>query len=90
MPRMSVAKSLDRMPEAFVSDKHIARAVSREVKAGKLRKLASRLYTRNMADPPEAVVARNLWSIVAGYFRERSLPIVPRWRTLRRATGRSV
>ena len=68
MPRMSVARSLDRMPEAFVSDKHIARAVSREVKAGKLRKLASRLYTRNMADPPEAVVARNLWSIVAGYF----------------------
>ena len=68
MPRMSVAKSLDRMPEAFVSDKYIARAVSREVKAGKLRKLASRLYTRNMADPPEAVVARNLWSIVAGYF----------------------
>ena len=44
MPRMSVAKSLDRMPEAFVSDKHIARGVSRAVKAGKLRKLASRLY----------------------------------------------
>ena len=68
MPRMSVAKSLDRMPEAFVSDKHIARAVSREVKAGKLRKLASRLYTRNMVDLPEAIVARNLWSIVVGYF----------------------
>ena len=68
MPRMSVAKSLDRMPEAFISDKHIARAVSREVKAGKLRKLASRLYTRNMADPPEAIVARNLWDIVVGYF----------------------
>ena len=56
------------MPEAFVSDRHIARAVSRAVKAGKLRKLASRLYTRNMTDPPEAVVLRNLWSIVAGYF----------------------
>ena len=68
MPRMSVARSLERMPEAFVSDKHISRAVSRAVKAGKLRKLASRLYTRNMTDPPEAVVMRNLWSIVAGYF----------------------
>ena len=42
--------------------------MSRAVKAGKLRKLSSRLYTRNMADPPEAVVARNLWTIVAGYF----------------------
>ena len=68
MPRISVAKSLDRMPEAFVSDKHIARAVSRAVKAGKLRKLASRLYTSNKTDPPEAIVARNLWNVVAGYF----------------------
>ena len=68
MPEMSVAKSLDRMSEAFVSDKSITRAVSRAVKAGKLRKLASRLYTSNMADPPEAIVARNLWNIVAGYF----------------------
>ena len=46
---MSVAKSLDRMPEAFVSDKSVTRAVSRAVKAGKLRKLASRLYSRNGA-----------------------------------------
>ena len=68
MPEMSVAKSLDRMSEVFVSDKSITRAVSRSVKAGKLRKLASRLYTSNMADPPEAIVARNLWNIVAGYF----------------------
>jgi hypothetical protein len=65
---MSVAKSLDRMPEAFVSDSSITHAVSRAVTAGKLRKLGSRLYSRNMADPPEAIVARNLWSIVAGYF----------------------
>ena len=68
MQRISVAKPLDRMPEAFVSDKHVARSVSRAVKAGKLRKLASRLYTRNMADPPETIVARNLWNIVVGYF----------------------
>ena len=33
-----------------------------------MRKLASRLYTTNTADPPEAVIRRNLWSIVAGYF----------------------
>ena len=65
---MSVAKSLVPMPEAFVSDKSVTRAVSRAVKAGKLRKLASRLYSRNMVDPPGAIVARNLWSIVAGYF----------------------
>ena len=68
MPRISVAKSLERMPEAFVSDRHIARAVSRAVKAGKLRKLASRLYTRNLDDPSEMIIARNSWNIVIGYF----------------------
>ena len=68
MPKKSLARSLARMPEAFVSDKTITREVSRAVKAGKLRKLASRLYTHNMEDPPETVVARNLWHIVAGYF----------------------
>ena len=68
MPRNSAAWSLDEMPEAFVSDASISRAVSRAVKAGKLRKLASRLYTRNLAAAPAAVVARNLWTIVGGYF----------------------
>jgi Fic family protein len=68
MPEMSAAKSLHQMSEAFVSDKTITRQVSRMAKAGKLRKLASRLYTRNLTDRPEAVVARNLWQIVAGFF----------------------
>ena len=68
MPEISTAKLIDEMPEAFVSDTAISREVSRAVKAGKLRKLASRLYTRNLTDPPEAIVGRNLWSIVGGYF----------------------
>jgi len=68
MPEISVAKIIDEMPEAFVSDTAISREVSRAVKAGKLRKLASRLYTRNLTDQPEAVVGRNLWNIVGGYF----------------------
>ena len=68
MPGNSIAKALDGMPEAFVSDTAISRHVSRAVKAGRLRRLASRLYTRNLTDRPEAVVGRNLWHIVAGYF----------------------
>ena len=67
MPEISTM-SLDGMPEAFVSDATISRAVSRALKAGKLRKLASRLYTSNLADSAEEVVKRNLWVIVAGYF----------------------
>ena len=56
------------MPEAFVSTVAISREVSRRVNAGRLRKLASRLYTANLVEPAEAVVRRNLWDIVAGYF----------------------
>jgi hypothetical protein len=55
------------MPEVFVSDASLAAAVSREVKRGTLRKLASRLYTRNLKDPPEQIVRRNLWPLVAAY-----------------------
>ena len=56
-----------KMPEAFVSSAELATAVSREVKAGRLRKLGSRLYTRNLKDPPEKIVHRNLWPLVAAY-----------------------
>ncbi len=69
MPAKSNSKLPDPMPEAFVSDVKITRAVSRAVKAGGLRKLGTRLYSRNLSDPPEAIVSRNLWQIVAGYFR---------------------
>lgn len=68
MPDYSPARLLDDAPEAFVSTTAISREVSRRLRAGRLRKLASRLYTTNMADPPETVIRRNLWSIVAGYF----------------------
>ena len=60
--------TLNELPEAFVSHTAISRAVSRAVKAGQLRKLASRLYTGNLDDAPEDIVRRNLWGIVAGYF----------------------
>lgn len=55
------------MPEAFVSKTDLASAISREVKRGNLRKLASRLYTRNLRDSPEQIVRRNLWPLVASH-----------------------
>ncbi|HWE49026.1 MAG TPA: Fic family protein [Bryobacteraceae bacterium] len=56
------------MPEVFVSNAEIASAASRGVKQGRLRKLSSRLYTRNLRDQPERIVQRNLWPLVASYF----------------------
>jgi len=55
------------MPEAFVSNVELAPAVSRGVKSGTLRRLASRLYTRNLKDPPAKIVQRNLWPLIAAY-----------------------
>jgi len=60
--------SLDSAPEAFISNASIRREVHRAVTQGKLRKLATRLYTRNLIDTPETIIRRNLWPIVGGYF----------------------
>jgi hypothetical protein len=45
--------SLAACPEVFVSDASISREVSRAHGQGRLRKLGSRLYTRNLTDPPD-------------------------------------
>src|SRR6204780_1883778 len=55
------------MPQVFVSNADLAIAVSRETKLGRLRKIGSRLYTRNLTEPPERIVYRNLWPLVAAY-----------------------
>ena len=56
------------MPEVFVSRAPISTEVSRRVAQGRLRKLGSRLYTRDLHTEAEALVRRNLWDVVAGYF----------------------
>ena len=61
-------KSLDAFPEIFVSTAETTKLASKAVRAGKLRKLASRLYCRDLTSPPEIIVRRHLWSIVAGYY----------------------
>ena len=73
MAKNSPPLPLGEMPEAFVSSTEISRAVSRAAKAGRLRKLAPRLYPRNFTGTPEAIVRRNLWGIVAGYFPDALL-----------------
>lgn len=60
--------SLEQLPEVFVSTGKLALLVSRELKKGHLRKLASRLYTKNLKDAPVAIVKRHLWPIVGAFF----------------------
>lgn len=63
-----VRKSLSDFPETFVSTAETTKLASKAVRTGTLRKLASRLYTRDLRGSPEEIVRRNLWPIVAGYF----------------------
>ena len=64
MPEFSV----DIMPEVFVSDTAISKAVSEAVTRGKLRKLGSRLYTRNLEEAPERLVLRNWYYLITAYY----------------------
>ena len=61
------ANFLETLPEAFVSSTEMSAQVSRAVRAGQLRKLASRLYTRNLVDTPEEITRRHLWSLLADF-----------------------
>ena len=60
--------SVDAMPEVFVSDTGISQAVSAAVARGKLRKIGSRLYTRNLDEDPERLVKRHWYQLITGYF----------------------
>jgi hypothetical protein len=64
MAKFSVSKA----PEVFVSGTAISAQVSRAVAAGKLRKLASRLYTTNLKEDAASLVRRHLWDVAAKYF----------------------
>lgn len=68
MPKVSIVGFRDSLPEVVVSHAAISKRISLAVKAGLLRRIASRLYTRNLTDSPDILVRRNLWNIVAGYF----------------------
>jgi hypothetical protein len=61
MPR----NSLEALPEVFLANAAIKSAVSRALAEGRIRKLAPKLYTSNLQDPPERLVRRALWELVA-------------------------
>lgn len=60
--------SFNALPEVFISNAQLTKVVFRALKEGKIRKIASKLYTKNLKDSPEVIVKRNLWPIVGMYF----------------------
>lgn len=57
-------KNKNNLPEVFLSESDTSRAVSQMVRQGTARKIGPRLYTCNMSEPVETIVARNRWQIV--------------------------
>jgi prophage maintenance system killer protein len=59
---------LETLPEVFVSNSDITSQVYQAVSDGKLRKIASRLYTKNMHDDPELIVRRHWHDLLKQYY----------------------
>lgn len=62
--------SLEDQPEVFSTSTEISAAVRRAVDAGRARKVAGRLYTRDTHSPLDMVARRNWTRIAAHYFPE--------------------
>jgi hypothetical protein len=60
--------SLATCPEVFVSHTAISDAVYEAVGRGELRKIGSRLYTRNLTEDPERLVRRNWYHLITSYY----------------------
>jgi hypothetical protein len=58
---------LDTLPEVFLSTTAQSSAVSRATASGALRRIGPKLYTKNLVDPPEQIVRRHLWPLIAAY-----------------------
>ena len=61
------ANPLASLPEVFFSTTALSDVVARARAKGAVRPIGPRLYTKNLVDPPEHVIRRNLWPVVAAY-----------------------
>lgn len=59
---------LDDFPEIFVSTTDTSATVNKAVKAGRLRKIGTRLYTKNLDDAPEDIVRQNWHRLLKSYY----------------------
>ena len=61
---------IDNLPEIILSSSQprTSQMISRAVRAGKLRKLAPKIYSSNLIDPPEIIITRNRYFILGQLF----------------------
>ena len=56
------------LPEIFLSTPQLASRVSRDLKEGRVRKLAPTVYTTNVTEAPDSLVRRQLWHVASLVF----------------------
>ena len=56
------------LPEIFLSTPQLASRVSRDLKEGRIRKLAPTVYTTNVTEALESLVRRQLWQVASLVF----------------------
>jgi hypothetical protein len=60
--------SLEDQREVFFSSTETSRAIRRLLRAGEIRHVAGRLYTKNLDEPLDTVLRRRAWDVAAGFF----------------------
>jgi fido (protein-threonine AMPylation protein) len=60
--------SLEEQGEVFFSSTPTSRSVRSLLRAGSIRHIAGRLYTKNLDEPLETVVRRRAWDVAGGLF----------------------
>jgi len=63
-----VPRAATPMPEVFRATPELASRISRDLKAGRIRRLAPRIYTTDVTQPPEALAKRLLWQTASLIF----------------------
>ena len=66
--KVTQMSALSELPEVFTTAAVPRSTASDAVARGELRRLARGLYTRNLTDPPEQVIRRNLYDVVASLY----------------------
>jgi hypothetical protein len=56
--------SLEDQGEVFFSSTAISRQVRAELRAGRVRHVGGRLYTKNVEEPLRDVVRRRMWDVI--------------------------
>jgi len=68
VPAHTTSFSLADQPEVFFTAAATSRTIRRLLRAGQVRHIDGRMYTKNLADPLSEVVRRRVWDVAAGYF----------------------